>query len=48
MGQHVSVDAGFGKYLNSLREERGLSLRGLGKRVHCSHGHLWDIEHGRK
>jgi transcriptional regulator with XRE-family HTH domain len=48
MGQHVSVDAGFGPYLRSLREERGWSLRGLARRVHCSHGHLWDLEHGRK
>ncbi|MFI9488813.1 helix-turn-helix domain-containing protein [Promicromonospora sp. NPDC052451] len=48
MGQHVSVDPGFGAYLHSLRDERGWSLRRLGKRVNCSHGHLWDMEHGRK
>jgi len=48
MGQHVRVDAGFGQYLRGLREEQGWSFRGLAKRVHCSHGHLWDLEHGRK
>ncbi|GAB4087043.1 hypothetical protein GCM10028784_36730 [Myceligenerans cantabricum] len=46
MSQHV--DPGFGAYLRALREERGLSLRRLGTLVHCSHGHVWDLEHGRK
>lgn len=48
MGQHVVVDAGFGPYLRILREERGWSLRRLGPLVNISHGHLWDLEHGRK
>jgi len=48
MGQHVVVDAGFGPYLSSLREQRGWSLRRLAPVVHCSHGHLGDLEKGRK
>ncbi|GAA2220684.1 hypothetical protein GCM10010413_10040 [Promicromonospora sukumoe] len=48
MGQHVVVDPGFGALLNELRTQRNWSLRGLGERVHCSHGHIWDLEHGQK
>lgn len=48
MSQYVVVDPGFGPYLRTLREERGWSLRRLGPLVNCSHGHLWDLEKGRK
>lgn len=48
MGQHVIVDPGFGVLLKDLRTQHGWSLRGLGERVHCSHGHIWDLEHGQK
>jgi transcriptional regulator with XRE-family HTH domain len=48
MGQHVVVDPGFGVLLRDLRTQYGWSLRGLGERVHCSHGHIWDLEHGQK
>jgi transcriptional regulator with XRE-family HTH domain len=48
MGQHVVVDLGFGTLLNYLRAQRGWSLRGRGNRVHCSHGHVWDLENGQK
>lgn len=44
----VVVDPNFGKRLKELREERRLSLRRLGQRVHCSHGFLWDLESGVK
>jgi transcriptional regulator with XRE-family HTH domain len=48
MGQHIVVDPGFGALLKDLRTQHGWSLRGLGERVHCSHGHIWDLEHGQK
>ena len=48
MGQNVVVDPGFGALLKELRTQRDWSLRGLGERVHCSHGHIWDLEHGHK
>jgi transcriptional regulator with XRE-family HTH domain len=48
MGQHVIVDAEFGPYLRRLREARRWSLRRLAEVVHVSHGHLWDLEKGRK
>jgi transcriptional regulator with XRE-family HTH domain len=38
----------FGRKLKELRELRGLSLRRLGTMIHCSHGHLWDLESGTK
>jgi transcriptional regulator with XRE-family HTH domain len=38
----------FGPRLKELREQRGLSLRRLGAMIHCSHGHLWDLESGIK
>ena len=44
----VIVDPGFGRRLRELREDKGLSLRRLGKAVHCSHGYLWDLETGTK
>jgi transcriptional regulator with XRE-family HTH domain len=48
MGEHVVVDPRYGALLNELRTQRAWSLRGLGERVHCSHGHIWDLEHGQK
>jgi transcriptional regulator with XRE-family HTH domain len=42
------VGSEFGSLLRSLREERRLSLRRLGRLVHYSHGYLWDLERGRK
>lgn len=44
----ITVDPRFGSFLRELREQRGLSLRRLGSLVHCSHGHLWDLEAGVK
>lgn len=44
----IAVDPGFGPRLKELREQRDLSLRRLGKQVHCSHGYLWDLEAGIK
>lgn len=44
----VPVDPSFGSRLRELREQRGLSLRRLGRLVHCSHGHLWDLEANRR
>jgi transcriptional regulator with XRE-family HTH domain len=41
-------DPQFGSRMQSLREERGLSLRQLGKLVFYSHSHLWDVESGKK
>jgi transcriptional regulator with XRE-family HTH domain len=38
----------FGRKLKELREQHGLSLRRLGGMIHCSHGHLWDLESGIK
>ncbi|GAA0901305.1 helix-turn-helix domain-containing protein [Virgisporangium aurantiacum] len=38
------VDPGFARLLKELREQRHLSLRTLGRQVHCSHGYLWDLE----
>ncbi|GAA0585881.1 hypothetical protein GCM10010172_83900 [Paractinoplanes ferrugineus] len=38
----------FGRKLKELREKHGLSLRRLGGMIHCSHGHLWDLESGIK
>src|SRR3569833_1319226 len=46
--QVVEVDRMFGSRLKELRHERGLSLRRLGKLIHCSHGYLWDLEAGTK
>ncbi|MEV6931696.1 helix-turn-helix transcriptional regulator [Dactylosporangium sp. NPDC051485] len=44
----VSADPAFGGRLKQLRELQGMSLRRLGKAVHVSHGHLWDLEAGTK
>jgi transcriptional regulator with XRE-family HTH domain len=44
----VVTDPNFGPRLRALREERRLSLRRLGQQIHCSHGHLWDLEAGKK
>ncbi|MFI1997016.1 helix-turn-helix domain-containing protein [Actinoplanes sp. NPDC020271] len=44
----VHVDADFARKLKELREQQGLSLRRLGRMVHCSHGYLWDLETGTK
>jgi transcriptional regulator with XRE-family HTH domain len=44
----LDVDPGFGPYLKSLRQDRDWSLRRLGDRVHISHQHVSDLEHGRK
>lgn len=44
----VVADPDFGRKLKELREQHGLSLRRLGGMVHCSHGHLWDLESGTK
>lgn len=38
------VDPGFAQLLKELREQHHLSLRKLGRQVHCSHGYLWDLE----
>ncbi|WP_433293741.1 helix-turn-helix domain-containing protein [Actinoplanes sp. CA-030573] len=46
--QTVIADPAFARRLKELREERGLSLRRLGRQVHCSHGYLWDLESGIK
>ncbi|MFJ8578508.1 helix-turn-helix domain-containing protein [Micromonospora sp. NPDC093277] len=42
------VQPGFAARLKEFRERRGISLRSLGKEVHCSHGFLWDLEAGKK
>ena len=43
------IDGGrFGAVLLRLRQQRGLSLRRLGRLVHYSHGFLWDLEAGIK
>lgn len=44
----VVVHPGFAARLKELREQRGVSLRRLGKEIHCSHGFLWDLEAGKK
>lgn len=44
----VVTDPGFGRKLKELREARGISLRRLGLKIHCSHGYLWDLESGTK
>ena len=44
----VEVDPSFAGRLKELRQDKGLSLRRLGKTVHCSHGYLWDLESGTK
>ena len=44
----VAVDPSLGPRLKELREQCNLSLRGLGRQVHCSHGYLWDLEAGIK
>lgn len=48
MTRRILVDPGFAGLLRELREERRLSLRRLGQKVHCSHGYLWDLESGNK
>jgi transcriptional regulator with XRE-family HTH domain len=48
MQQRTVVDPGFGPLLKQLRDQSGLSLRRLGKLIHCSHGYLWDLEAGGK
>jgi transcriptional regulator with XRE-family HTH domain len=42
------VAESFGGVLKELREEAHLSLRALAKKVYCSHGHIADIEVGRR
>jgi transcriptional regulator with XRE-family HTH domain len=44
----VVVDPNFADRLRALRDESRLSLRRLGKDIHCSHGYLWDLEAGNK
>ncbi|MFF5296713.1 helix-turn-helix domain-containing protein [Paractinoplanes globisporus] len=44
----VEVDPSFAGRLKELRQSKGMSLRRLGKIVHCSHGYLWDLESGTK
>jgi transcriptional regulator with XRE-family HTH domain len=44
----VVVDPNFGRRLKDLREQRRLSLRRLGRQIHCSHGYLWELEMGGK
>lgn len=44
----VGADPDFGKRLKEFRELSGLSLRRLGRMIHCSHGYLWDLESGSK
>src|SRR5690242_21205495 len=44
----VAVDPNFGPRLRELREQSRLSLRRLGRLIHCSHGYLWDLEVGNK
>lgn len=44
----VIVDTAFGPRLRELRTQKNLSLRRLGKEIHCSHGYLWDLEAGTK
>jgi transcriptional regulator with XRE-family HTH domain len=44
----VVVDPNFARRLKELRELRHLSLRRLGRQIHCSHGYLWDLEMGSK
>jgi transcriptional regulator with XRE-family HTH domain len=38
----------FGKYVRSLREDRGLSLRSAGAKAGVSSSYLAQIEHGRR
>jgi len=38
----------FGKYVRSLRQERGLSLRYVGAKASISSSYLVQIEHGRR
>ena len=40
----VVVNPNFASRMKELREQRRLSLRRLGQQIHCSHGHLWDLE----
>jgi transcriptional regulator with XRE-family HTH domain len=44
----VIVNPNFGSRLRELRQQRRLSLRRLGVKIHCSHGYLWDLEAGGK
>jgi len=37
------VDPSFPARLRTIREQRGLSLRGLAVLVPCSHGHIHDL-----
>lgn len=48
MTRRILMDPSFAVLLKELREERRLSLRRLGQKVHCSHGYLWDLESGNK
>lgn len=42
------MHADLGARLQALRQQRGLSLRGLAELVPCSHVHIHDLERGRK
>jgi transcriptional regulator with XRE-family HTH domain len=42
------VSESFGSVLRGLREREGLSLRAIAKSAHCSHGHIADLEAGRR
>ncbi|GLH97331.1 helix-turn-helix domain-containing protein [Phytohabitans aurantiacus] len=43
-----TVDPRFPSELRRLRQERGLSVRGLAALAHQSHGHISDLESGRR
>lgn len=43
-----TVNPLFASRLRQLRQQAGLSLRGLAAKVPCSHVHIHELEHGRK
>ncbi len=45
---HTAVDPLFQRRLRELREQRGLSLRGLGAIAGFSGTYIWELEQGRK
>jgi transcriptional regulator with XRE-family HTH domain len=44
----VVVDPQFTRRLRAVRQDRGLSLRDLGRLMNYSHTYVWEIETGRK
>jgi transcriptional regulator with XRE-family HTH domain len=48
MRRRIIVDPNFGHRLRELREQRRLSYRRLATMVHCTHGHIHELEKGAK